>query len=173
MRGERRKTRAILLWATGGRREMRASEIQGEAASGPAGALDRLASPSQIGLCQARGFPGGAAGKEPACNVGDPGSIPGWGRSPGGGRGYPLQYSHLENLKDRGAWRGTAHRVTKSQTRLSDSACMPAREPVGCWQTVCRLENAGRPSPTCPSSELPGCTAVVHLLHPLSFCEVT
>ena len=45
---------------------MRASEIQGEAASGPA-ALDHLASPSQIGLCQARGFPGGAAGKEPAC----------------------------------------------------------------------------------------------------------
>ena len=40
------------------------------------------------------------------------------GRSPGGGHGNPLQYSHLENLTDRGAWRATVHRVTKSQTRL-------------------------------------------------------
>ena len=38
-------------------------------------------------------FPGSSAGKESACNVGDPGSIPGWGRSPGEGIGYPLQYS--------------------------------------------------------------------------------
>ena len=44
------------------------------------------------------GFPGGSDGKESACNVGDLGSIPGLGRSPGGGHGNPLQYSHLENL---------------------------------------------------------------------------
>ena len=43
------------------------------------------------------GFPYGSAGKEPACNAGDPGLIPGLGRSPGEGKGYPLQYSGLEN----------------------------------------------------------------------------
>ena len=50
------------------------------------------------------GFPGGSDGKEPACNGGDPGSIPGSGRSPGEGNGYPLQYSWMENSMDRGAW---------------------------------------------------------------------
>jgi len=45
----------------------------------------------------ARGFPGRSAGKESACNAGDPSSIPGLGRSPGGGHGNPLQYSCLEN----------------------------------------------------------------------------
>ena len=43
------------------------------------------------------GFPGGSAGKESACNEGDLGSIPGLGRSPGGGHGNPLQFSGLEN----------------------------------------------------------------------------
>ena len=46
------------------------------------------------------GFPGGSAGKEFTCNVGDPGSIPGLGRSPGEEKGYPLQYSDLENSVD-------------------------------------------------------------------------
>ena len=46
------------------------------------------------------GFPGGSAGKESTCNVGDLGSIPGLGRSPGEGKGYPLQYSGLENSVD-------------------------------------------------------------------------
>ena len=50
-----------------------------------------------------RGFPGGSDGKESACNVGDPGSIPGSGRSPGERKGNPLQYSCLENPVDRGA----------------------------------------------------------------------
>ena len=50
------------------------------------------------------GFPGGSAGKESACNAGDPGSIPGLGRSPGEGNGNPLQYSCLENPMDGGAW---------------------------------------------------------------------
>ena len=53
-----------------------------------------------------------------AGDKGDMGSIPGWGRSPGEGNGNPLQYSCLENATDRGAWRATVHRVTKSQTGL-------------------------------------------------------
>ena len=48
-----------------------------------------------------RGFPGGSDGKESACNAGDPGSIPGLGRSPGEGNGNPLQYSGLKNLMNR------------------------------------------------------------------------
>ena len=58
--------------------------------------------------------------KESACNVGDPGSIPRLGRSPGGGDDNPLQYSCLENSMDRGAWWATVHGIAKSQTRLSD-----------------------------------------------------
>ena len=57
----------------------------------------------------------GSAGKESACNVGDLDSIPGLGRSPGEGKGYPLQYSGLENSMD-----CVVHGVAKSQTRLSD-----------------------------------------------------
>ena len=48
------------------------------------------------------GFPGGSDGSLSVCNAGDPGSIPGLGRSPGEGNGYPPQYSCLENLMDRG-----------------------------------------------------------------------
>ena len=54
-------------------------------------------------------------------DIRDVGSIPGSGRSPGGGRGNPLQYSCLENSMDRGAWQATVHGVAKSRTRLSDS----------------------------------------------------
>ena len=53
-------------------------------------------------------------------NVGDPGFIPGSGRSPGEGHGYPLQYSCLEDSMDRGIWQATVHGVTKSQTQLSN-----------------------------------------------------
>ena len=59
--------------------------------------------------------------KNPPANAGDAGdagSIPGSGRSPGGGHGNPLQYSCLENPMDRGAWWATVSGVTKSQTRL-------------------------------------------------------
>ena len=62
------------------------------------------------------GFPGGSDGKESACSAGDPGSIPGPGRSPGERNGYPLQYSCLENSMDRGAWQATVRGVAKSQT---------------------------------------------------------
>ena len=61
------------------------------------------------------GFPGGSAGKEPACNMGDSGSIPGLGRSPGERNGYPPQYSGMENPMDY-----RLCRITKSLTWLSD-----------------------------------------------------
>ena len=62
------------------------------------------------------GFPGGSDGKESACSVGNLGSIPGLGRSPGAGNGNPLQYSRLENEIDRGAWQATVHGVAESDT---------------------------------------------------------
>ena len=65
-------------------------------------------------------MPGGSDSKQSACNVGDLGSIPGWGRSSGEGTGNPLQYSCLENPMDRGAWQATVLGVAKKQTRLSD-----------------------------------------------------
>ena len=66
------------------------------------------------------GFPGGSDVKESAHNAGDPGLIPGSGRSPGEGNGNPLQYSCLENSMDRGAWWAIVHGITKSQAQLSD-----------------------------------------------------
>ena len=62
-----------------------------------------------------KGFRGSSAGKESTCHAGDLGAIPGLGRSPGEGKGYPLQYSGLENFMD-----CTVHGVTKSRTRLND-----------------------------------------------------
>ena len=73
-------------------------------------------------------FPGGSEVKASVCNVGELGSIPGSGRSPGEGNGNPLQYSCLENPMDRGAWWATAHGVAKSRTRLSDFTSL--------WKTV-------------------------------------
>ena len=67
------------------------------------------------------GFPGDAVVKNPPSNAGDAedvGSIPGLGRSPGGGNGHPLPYSCLENPMDRGAWWATVHGVAKSRTRV-------------------------------------------------------
>ena len=62
------------------------------------------------------GFLGSSAGKESACNAGDPRLIPGLGRSPGEGIGYPCQYSCLENLMDREACRATVHGLTELDT---------------------------------------------------------
>ena len=61
------------------------------------------------------GFPDGSDSNEFSCNVGELGSIPGLGRSPGEGNGYPLQYSCLENPTRRGVWKATVHGVAKSQ----------------------------------------------------------
>ena len=69
-------------------------------------------------LCM--GFAGSSAGKKSACNAGDPGLIPGSGRSPREGNGYPLQYSDLENSMDRGAWQATVPGLAKSRTWLTD-----------------------------------------------------
>ena len=66
--------------------------------------------------------------KESVCNTGDVGSIPGSGRSPGGGNGKPRQYSGLENDMDRGAWWASVHGVTESQTQLSNWACIVKRK---------------------------------------------
>ena len=64
--------------------------------------------------------PDSSAGKESTCNAGDLSSIPGLGRSPGEGKGYPLRYSCLENSMDRGARQAAVHGVSKSQTQLSN-----------------------------------------------------
>ena len=64
--------------------------------------------------------PGGSDGKASAYNAGDPGSIPGSGRSSGEGNGNPVHNSCLENPMDGGAWLATVHGVPKSQTRLSN-----------------------------------------------------
>ena len=71
------------------------------------------------------GFPDGTTIKNLPCNagdMGDAGSVPGLGRSPGGGCGNPLQYSCLNNFLDRGTWQGIVHGITESRTRLSEHA---------------------------------------------------
>ena len=105
------------------------------------------------------GFPGGSDGKESACNAGDPGLIPGSGRSPAGGSGYLLQYSCLENTMDTGAWWATVHGVTELDTteqlslsvsEFAYSGCLPWRplgiSPDGSWE-VCRppAQESGSP----------------------------
>ena len=80
---------------------------------------DRLPTPAFLG------FPCGSAGKETACNVGDLGSIPGLGRSPGEGKGYPLQYSSLENSMDcNSPW---GHKQSDTTERLSLSLSITSR----------------------------------------------
>ena len=71
---------------------------------------------AKASCCQCRGpwvqcFPGGSVGKECTCNAGDLGLIPGLGKSPGEGKGYPLQYSGLENSVN-----CIVHRVTELDT---------------------------------------------------------
>ena len=63
-------------------------------------------------------LPGGPVVKNPPAKAGDMDSIPGWGRSPGGGNGNPLQYSCLHISMDREAWRATVQRIAKSWTSL-------------------------------------------------------
>ena len=76
---------------------------------------------SLLGLSSSYQLPWWLSGQESSCNAGDArdrGSIPGWGRSPGGGHGSPLQNSCLENPMDWGAWSTAVHGVTKGQTQL-------------------------------------------------------
>ena len=92
------------------------------------------------GLSAAFSF--GSEIKAYACNVGDLGSIPGLGRSPGEGNGTPLQYSCLENPMEGGAWVATVHGVEKCQTRLCNFTFTLA---LSKWQSrYCR--EAGRPT---------------------------
>ena len=95
------------------------------------------------GLYTQQIFPGGSDSKASAYNayqVGDLGSIPGSGRSPGEGNGNPLQYSCLENPEDGGTWQATVHGVAKSRTQLSDFTIHPAKpfmsSPVSCYETL-------------------------------------
>ena len=90
--------------------------------SGASGATGHILNTFSIceGLQCRVGFLGGSEGNASACNVGDLGSIPGSGRSPGEGHGNPRQYSCQENSMDGGAWEATVHGVAKSQTRLSN-----------------------------------------------------
>ena len=67
---------------------------------------------------------------EPAFNVGDPGLIPGLGRLPGEGNGYPIQYSGPQNSMDRGAWQATAHGFAKSLTQLNTLTSEKKKDPI-------------------------------------------
>ena len=104
-------------------------------------------------------FPAGSDGKASAYNAGDPGSIPGWGRSSGEGNGNPLQYSCLENPMDRGAWWATVHGVAKSQTLLGDFTFTffglgrknrQCRRPAPCLRLQEEVPSAGSLPRTCP-----------------------
>ena len=83
-------------------------------------------------------------GKESFYNVGDLGSIPGSGRSLGEENGNPLQYSCLENPMERGAWRATVHRITKSQTRLGLTQEEPSFSEEGIRENSLSLEMNSR-----------------------------
>ena len=87
---------------------------------------------SKISLC-------GSDGKASAYNAGDLGLIPGLGRSPGEGKGNPLQYSCWENPMDEGAWWAIVHGVAKSQTGLSNFTKGKIRLPF--WLLLHSLEN--------------------------------
>ena len=77
------------------------------------------------------GFPGDSMVKYPPANAGLVGLIPGLGRSPGEGNGYPLQYSCLENPMDRGAWQATVHGIAKSGTQLKQLSMHTCPEITG------------------------------------------
>ena len=83
---------------------------------------DEIKEESSYQVATIWGFPGGASGKESACNAGDnagdASSISGPERAPGGGNGTPLQYSCRESPMERGGWEVTVHRLSKSQKRL-------------------------------------------------------
>ena len=87
------------------------------------------------------GFLGGSDGNEYACSAEDPDSVPGLGRSPREGNGYPLQYSCLKNSMGRGTWRGTVHGVPRIWTQLSNSHFIWNM----CWLLVIIASRFNRP----------------------------
>ena len=94
------------------------------------------------------GFSGSSVVKNPPSSVGDVGSILGWGRSPGGGHGYPFQYSCLENPMVRGAWRATAHKITESWTRLTRLSPGPKAD-LGPFTAWLMTIHSGAPARVC------------------------
>ena len=94
------------------------------------------------------GFPGGSVVKESTWNAGDAedsGSIPGSGRSPGGGNGNPLWYFCLKSPMDRGAWRATGHGVAKNRTWPSDWAHLSCF-PTSGWILITQVLGWGTPT---------------------------
>ena len=107
--------------------------------------------------------PGRSGGEESACNAGDPGSIPGSGRSPGEGRGSPLQCSRLESPTDRGAWRAAVYRSQRvGHDRAADtltSASPVSEQTGGALRAVTPHSQlmGGSPLVLCPAARpLPG-----------------
>ena len=85
--------------------------------------MERHPESKRLDNCYSRIYEASQVVKDLPANAGDirdAGSIPGSGRSPGGGHGNPLQYSCLENLMDRGAWWAAVHGITKSRARLNE-----------------------------------------------------
>ena len=104
---------------------------------------------------EGKGLPGGSVVKDPPANLGDSGSIPGSGRSPGEWNGNPLQYPCLGNLMDRGAWPATICGAAKSQTQLTKQQQMEGKQSAvtksggeeGClltWKTLVVCDRAGK-----------------------------
>jgi len=96
------------------------------------------------------GFPGGSVLKNPPASAGDTGSIPGLGRSPGGGNGNPLQYSCLGTPMDRGAWQARVHGVKKewdATERLNNNN-------IGSTCVMIHQAFLYYPSPTLPDSQI-------------------
>ena len=89
-------------------------------------------------------FPGGSDGKASAYNAGDPGSIPGLGRSPGEGNGNPLQDSCLENSTDGGALQATIHGAAKSWPQLSNFTSLALLKILYLPFNFCLLNQQGR-----------------------------
>ena len=128
--GEMEAATGVQLWGPAGLRERSRAEppafrfpscfLYPNSSGEPKGGRDQLKPGFDLKQWEEKGFPGGSAGKESACNTGDPGSIPRLGRSLGEGNGNLLQYSSWRIPTDRGAWQATVHGPTKSQTQLSD-----------------------------------------------------
>ena len=125
-------------------------------------------------------FPGSSVKKESACNVGDWCSIPGLGRSPGEGNGNPLQYSCLENPRQRRAWRATDHGVARVGHDLATKTATTTHNfkyamtvYMQIWFLKCRImlrlltvESNTKLSP--PPSSCPSHTFSSSSLHPLN-----